>query len=115
MVNVHVTIMVVRFVVMETVLMRKCGDEYDEDTVDRIKKGDDLVRRPPRADQVDLHAICSECLRVQQGFDCRLWFLMKKIPTLHKINKIKIKLLHKLLPLCINYKTHSCDSFQFKS
>ena len=74
-----------------------------------------MIRRPPRADQVDLHAICSECLRVQQGFDCRLWFLMKKIPTMHKINKIKIKLLHKLLPLSINYKTHSCDSFQFKS
>ena len=107
-----------------------------------------MIRRPPRADQVDLHAICSECLLVQQGFDCRLWFLMKKIPTMHKINKIKkllplthscdssefklwflmketptmqkinkikIKLLHKLLPLSINYKTHSCDSFQFKS
>ena len=58
----------------------------------------------------DLHAICSECVRVQQGFDCRLWFLMKKIPTMHKINKIK-----KLLPLSINYKTHSCDSFDFKS
>ena len=63
-----------------------------------------MTRRPPRADQVDLHAICSECLRVQQGFDCRLWFLMEKIPTMHKINKI-----NKLLPL-----THSCDSSEFK-
>ena len=54
-----------------------------------------MILRPPRADQVDLHAICSERLRVQQGFDCRLWFLMKKVPTmqLHKINKI-----NKLLP-----------------
>ena len=39
-----------------------------------------MILRPPRGDQVDLHAICSECVRVQQGFDCRLWFLMKKIP-----------------------------------
>ena len=22
-----------------------------------------IIRRPPRADQVDLHAICSECVR----------------------------------------------------
>ena len=83
----------------------------DEDTGDRIRWGhdQDSWQEPPRGDQVDLHAICSECVRVQQGFDCRLWFLMKKIPTMHKINKIK-----KLLPLSINYKTHSCDSFDFK-
>ena len=74
-----------------------------------------MILRPPRGDQVDLHAICSECVRVQQGFDCRLWFLMKKIPTMHKINKIKIELLHKFLPLSINYKTHSGGSFDFKS
>ena len=69
-----------------------CGDGHgvDEDSGDN--DGDD----EDRGDQVDLHAICSECVFVQQGFDCRLWFLKKKIPTMHKINKIKIKLLQKL-------------------
>ena len=83
-----------------------CGDGHGVDEDGGDDDGDD----EDRGDQVDLHAICSECVFVQQGFDCRLWFLMEKIPTMHKINKI-----NKLLPLSINHKTHSCDSFDFKS
>ena len=103
----------IRFVVMEMVAMRieKALINTTKILVIELEKA--MILRPPRGDQVDLHAICSECVRVQQGFDCRLWFLVKKIPTMHKINKIKIELLHKLLPLSINYKTHSCDSFEF--